>query len=151
MTDPSAAIQKAVFAALRDDPDLQAWFAAPAREKPAEAPRIFDRVPVDGQRRMVGPFPYLVLGGDDDQVLDDSDGCHDSAETFVTIHGWSRAVGATEAREMMAHVVRILDAEIPITGHAVISHRVEAVRGAPGQDGLTTHRVATVVFVTSPT
>lgn len=150
MTDPSAALQKAVFAALRGDDRLKAWFAAPARKDPATEVRVFDRVPADPQRRAGAPFPYLHIGAGDDLVQDDSDDCHDSAETTLNVHVWSRALGEIEAKELAAHVARILDAELELDGHQVISHRLIAVRGVSNPDGLTTHRVVSVAYVTSP-
>lgn len=151
MTDPSADVQRAIFAALRGDAQLIAWFASSAREKPAEAPRVFDRIPADPTTgRWIAAFPFLHIGGGDDQVIDDSAQCEDSAECLAPVHIWSRAVGSIEAKELAAHVIRILDDEIAITGHRVISHRISDARGVDSGDALTTHRVVTPAYVTSP-
>lgn len=151
MTDPSAALQRAIFDALRSDARLIAWFASSARATPATAPRVYDRVPADPTTgRCSAAFPFLHIAAGDDQVLDDSAQCEDSAECFSPVHIWSRAVGSIEAKELAAHVIRILDAEIPITGHSVISHRISDARGVDSGDALTTHRVVTPAYVTSP-
>lgn len=151
MTDPSADVQRAIFEALRGDAQLIAWFAASAREKPAQAPRVFDRIPADPNTgRWSVTFPFLHIGAGDDQVIDDSVQCEDSAECFAPVHIWSRAVGSIEAKELAAHVVRILDAEIDIAGHRVVSHRISEARGVSSGDALTTHRVVTPAYVTTP-
>lgn len=149
MTDPGAAIQKAIYAALRADELLTGWFAA--RPASASKPRVYDHIPADRQTGKPSPsYPYLHIGEADDQALDDSDDCHDIAETFFTVHIWSRAIGSIEAKELAAHVVRVLDAPIAIEGHGVISHRIEKSQGVGNPDGLTNHRVVTVVYSTSP-
>lgn len=151
MIDPSVPLQRALFAALRQDALLVAWFASADRETPAEAPRVFDRIPRDEFDRPDVSFPYIHIGADDDQVLDGSDSCHPISECFANVHCWSRALGSVEAKELAAHVARILDAEIAVEGFSVITHRIEKTVGVPERDGLTKHRVVTPVYELSPT
>lgn len=144
MIDASVALQKAIFATLRADPALIALFA------PDEV-RVYDRIPADpATGKVTAKFPFIHIGEEDDQVLDDSDQCHALGEHFASAHIWSRAVGRTQAKTIAAAAAAALDAPLDVEGHVVVTHRIEAVRAAPGGDGLTSHRVVSAAWVIAP-
>ncbi|MFZ4605154.1 MAG: DUF3168 domain-containing protein [Caulobacter sp.] len=144
MIDASAALQTAIFTTLRADAALVALFA------PDEV-RVYDRIPADRDTgKVTARFPFIHIGAEDDQVLDDSDQCHVLGEHFASAHVWSRAVGRVEAKQIAAAVAAAVDAPLAIEGFAVISQRIEGIRAAPGGDGLTSHRVVSAAWVIEP-
>lgn len=58
--------------------------------------RVYDRIPEQA------PYPFVHFG--ETQALDDDTDCGGSAEIFVTLHVWSNAVGAVEARQIVSAV-----------------------------------------------
>jgi hypothetical protein len=138
---PAAALQKALFATLRADPQLIAFFKGP--------PRIYDKVPVDDATGQVtATFPFVHLGEDD--ASDDGDGCEDGAETHFTLHIWSRAVGKLEARDLADLVARAADADIDPEGHAIVVHQIVRARDIDaGDGGRSTHRIVVPRYVTA--
>jgi hypothetical protein len=134
--DPSLPVQKAIYAALVAalDPGVG----------------VHDRVPVDAQNRVTAAFPFVAIGEDD--VVSDADQCHDASTIHCTIHVWSRAVGRVEAKTIMARVVDVLDAILPVDGFRMIAHQVEmGPRDVGSLDGLTSHRIATLRYRLGPT
>jgi hypothetical protein len=142
MNSPAGALQKAIFAALRADAGLRAFFGP-------VAPRIYDLVPVDAQTgKVTATFPFIQIGEDD--VLDSGDQCEDGAETHFNIHVWSRAGGKVEAREIGRLVGLVLDADINPDGHAIVVHQIAQDRDIPsGDGGLTAHRLVVARYVTA--
>lgn len=137
MRDPGEVIQRALYAVLTADADLTAI-----------TPRVFDRVPVDNAGKVTALFPFVQLGSDDS--VEDGDACADGAETEVDVHAWSRAVGKVEAKRMTDRIAQVCDADLLLPGFDLISHQVVAIRDIPN-DGLTTHRVVTLRYLTNPT
>lgn len=127
MTDVSLALQTAIVAALKNDAGVTA----------ISGERVYDRVPANAA------FPNVVYGGD--QLLQDDADCAAGYESFITLHGWSRAVGQGEAKRL-AHAVRarLHDADLAVADHRLhlIEHRSTDYLADP--DGLTTHAV--IVF-----
>lgn len=93
MSDPSLAIQKAVYDAIKGD-------------SPAIAGgRIYDAVPA------TATFPYVSFG--DVQVIEDGADCIDATEVFFTLDVWSRPgstmPGQTEAKQIGAQLRDLLN------------------------------------------
>lgn len=134
MSDPSEALQRAIYDRLRSDAAVAALVAG----------RVFDLVPQDNPPA----FPYVSFGAF--QVLDDSAGCIDGAEVFVTLDVWSRSQGTVEAKRICAAVASALhEADLPLDGE----HRlVEITRNSSNvfmdADGLTAHGVITLRALT---
>jgi hypothetical protein len=119
--DPSVILQGAVVPRLRA--------AVPQVES-----RVHDHVPQSVN------YPYLSFG--ETEVLTDDATCIEGVEIFFTVHVWSRAVGAVEARGLCAAVKAALhDFALPLAGFLLIelSHRSTRILGDP--DGKTTHGV----------
>lgn len=143
MIEPSVALQKGIFAALNTSAHVIEAFSSLGKTK-----RIYDRVPTN--QGVVAPnlYPYIQIGGD--TVEDVGNACVDMAESYVDIHVWSLAVGQLEAKALSAAVTRALDDAIEIEGHGVVVFAIDDIRNIPNPDGLTTHRVVTVRYVTTP-
>lgn len=135
MIDPSLPVQKAIFAALSVEFGDEVG--------------VYDRVPRDAAGKIAAKFPYVHIGEDD--VASEADQCHDAASVFPTLHVWSRAVGKVEAKTIMARVVRVLDAILPIEGFGQITATVETgPRHMTDADGLTSHSVVTFRYRMAP-
>lgn len=134
MNDPSLALQKGVYAAL------EATLGADAG--------VHDRVPLDPSGKVTAKFPYVNIG--EDQIVPDTDQCHDAFSAFVTIHVWSRAVGKVEAKSITARCVAALALNLPLTGFQVITWKVSDIRHMTDRDGLTSHSVATIHYRLGP-
>ena len=128
---PAFALQKGVVAAIRA--------ITPT------APTVYDRVP---QAPTAAPMNYLTVG--EDQIIDDSTTCESAWEAFVTVHGWSRAVGKGELKLMMTGVCDALDAAIALDGFVVVDHGLRDVRYLRDPDALTEHAVATFRYLIDP-
>jgi hypothetical protein len=93
-------------------------------------------------------FPYVHIG--EDQILPDTDQCHDAFSAFVTVHVWSRAVGKVEAKTIMARLP-LRPGRQPATrrlpGDRHLGHR-HPPHDRP--DGLTSHSVATIRYRLGP-
>jgi hypothetical protein len=133
MNDPSLAVQKGVYAAASAalDPDA----------------KVYDRVPL-ANGKVSADFPYAHIG--EDQVVPETDQCHDAFSVFVTVHVWSRAVGKVEAKRLMARLVAALAVNLPLDGFQVIANRVTDIRHMTDADGLTSHSVATIRYRLGP-
>jgi hypothetical protein len=89
LTDPRLALQKAIVGALMADTDVKA----------VVSDRIYDRIPRNqATGAITAEFPFIGLG--DTQLLPELAECTDAAETSITIHCYSRAVGFPEAIRM---------------------------------------------------
>lgn len=133
LTDPGVALQKAIFDALKADDDV----------KGIVAERIYDRVPRNKDGDANAPFPMLTFG--DTQTLPELAECTDAAETFFSVHSWSRAVGSLEAKRLNGAVIKALhDAALP----GVQSILMQDSRVIPDPDGLTSHGIVTFQILT---
>lgn len=135
MNDPSLPLQAAIFARLNGSAELAAAMGGQVR--------FYDRAP---ERP---PYPYGLIGLD--ETLDDGDTCHDGAVSFPTVDVFSKAVGKVEAKRIAAIVADLLDAEIEIEGHQVVTHKIERIRHLATGDGLTSHSQVVARYQTAPT
>ncbi|MBI1405707.1 MAG: DUF3168 domain-containing protein [Caulobacter sp.] len=105
--------------------------------------RLYDRVPENPT------FPYASFGPM--EGLDDSDGCRDGAEVFIQIDVWSRAVGRVEALTLAAQLADLLDTDLTVPGHEVITHEMDGLNCQSGRDGLTTQAILRLRYALEPT
>lgn len=109
MTAPAAELQKAVFAALGDDPALIALLGGV---------KIHDHAPANVA------FPYLTFGRT--SVYDWSTATERGTEQLFTVHAWSKAKGKKEVLEIMEAVRLLLDdAALELDRHHLVSMRLE--------------------------
>ena len=123
MHDPSHALQKALVARL-------------GAEVPAVSGRVYDRPP------MQAVFPYLGIG--ETQATPDDAGCIDGATVYVTLHIWSRAVGAVECRQISDSILAAVRDWVPdlsADGFVVADLSCTSARVMGDPDGLTTHGI----------
>jgi len=133
MIDPLLALQTAIETVLRADAGVETAFGD-------HTVRLYDRVP---EARGVNIFPYITLG-ENDQAVDDSDGCNDTAECYVQVDVWSRGVGKTEVKTIGQAVLEALDGADAITAinaemddFRIITCRVDRLRYGREPDMLT--------------
>jgi hypothetical protein len=122
------AVQDAVVATLRASAPVAALVEA----------RVYDRIPDKA------PYPFIHFG--ETQAIEDDTDCGGSAEVFVTLHVWSNAVGAVQAR-LIAAAVRAALHRQPLTlaapyGLTEIEHR--DTRVFADTDKTLTHGVVTL-------
>jgi len=109
MSAPAAELQKAIFAALAGDVDLQA-ILGPGR--------IHDLAPASVQ------FPYITFGRT--SIYDWSTGTESGTEQLLTIHVWSKGQGKKETHAIADSVAACLhDATLSMDGHHLVSLRLE--------------------------
>lgn len=126
MHDASLALQKAVIARLRAEVALV-------------SARVFDRVEAGTT------MPYIALGAA--QVVDDEAGCIDGATCYLTLHIWSRGVGAVEARRVSDQAMAALTGwrpDLAADGFALVDLRCTGGQTLADPDGLTTHGILTI-------
>jgi len=129
--DAQAAVQSAVHGALVGDAGVAALVGA----------RVFDHVPADSV------FPYLVIGETSGVPFDDK--LKGGMMQALRVHTWSRARGATEAKEIMGAVAAALHwAGLTVTGHELAWIRFTKSELMLDADGLTRHGVQTFEVAT---
>lgn len=130
MSDPSLALQKAVFDAI-------------ASNVPSIRGRVFDQPALDAA------YPYVTIG--EGQTLSDRADCYDGSESFLDIHVWSRAVGFPEAKAI-ANAIRAAldDSELPLDGHSLELFQFRDARSLRDPDGMTSHIAMTFRALTQP-
>jgi len=129
--DAQAAVQSAVHGALVGDAGVAALVGA----------RVFDHVPADAV------FPYLVIGETSGVPFDDK--VKSGMVQALGVHTWSRARGATEAKEIMAAVAAALHrAGLTVAGHELAWIRFTESELKLEDDGLTRHGVQTFEVAT---
>ena len=121
--DSSWELQQAIYTALTGDPTLMALITG-----------VHDHVPQGAA------FPYVTVGADmarDWSVVGTS-----GAETTLLLHVWSRERGRKKVKQILAEVRRILDdADLAVTGHALVLLRFQQSRNFLDVDGATYHGV----------
>jgi hypothetical protein len=125
MSDPALAVQAAYVARL-------------GAQVSGVGGRVHDRAP----QNVV--FPFLQIG--DIQTVEDGAGCLDATEVTVTLHVWSRAVGAVEARTLSAACRLALHEWLPDlmpSGFRCVEHMHRDSRLMADPDGVTSHGVLT--------
>lgn len=122
MIDLSLPLQAAIVKALKEDATLAGLIGG----------RVYDRVPANPVA------PYITVG--DMQVVDDSNPCQSLAEYSGLVDCWSEAVGYPEVKRIGAAAVKVLNAKMPVTGGAIIIHRVGVSYGRE-RDNLTSRGI----------
>ncbi len=118
------ALREALYTALTGDTALQALIGNPAR--------VHDDVPPDAA------FPFVTFGDADasDWSTKESLG----AEHTVTLHAWSRYEGHKEAQQILETIEALLhDANLTLTGHALVNLRFVSSGIVRDPDGATAH------------
>jgi hypothetical protein len=109
MTAPAAELQKAIFAALGNDPALTAALGGS---------RIYEQVPASAA------FPYLTFGRT--SVYDWSTGTEKWTEQLFTLHIWSKAKGNKETLQIMETARWLLDDKsLPLENDQLVNLRLE--------------------------
>lgn len=104
MAAAAVELQKAIFAALKDDDEITAVVGN----------RIHDHAPANVR------FPYLTFGST--SSFDWSTGTEIGTEHLFSIHVWSRAKGKSETLELMGRVETLLrDTELSPAGHHLVN------------------------------
>ena len=104
MAAAAVELQKAIFAALKADGDIQAVVGS----------RIHDHAPAHVR------FPYLSFGHTNS--YDWSTGTEIGTEHLFSIHVWSKATGKTETLELMGRIEELLrDGGLNLHGHQLVN------------------------------
>lgn len=128
--DSSWPLQEAVHAALTGDAPLMAMVTG-----------VFDHVPAETA------FPYITMG--ENTARHWGAAGLDGVEATLTLHAWSRARGRRQVKEIIAAIHRILhDANLAVTGHALVNLRFEYTETVLESDGITYHGLARFRAVT---
>ncbi len=125
MSDPALAVQGAYVVRLKS-------------QVTAVSSRVHDRPPQNVA------FPFLQIG--DIQTVEDGADCIDGTEVTVTLHAWSRDVGAVEARNLAGACRLALHEWIPdlsASGFRCVEHMHRDSRVMTETDGLTCHAIMT--------
>ncbi|MEM8772639.1 MAG: DUF3168 domain-containing protein [Pseudomonadota bacterium] len=100
-------VQRAVYAALRDDAAIRAVLGDP--------PRLYDDAPSSA------PFPYLTIGEAQTRPLEGVDGAE---EHTLRLYAFSRYAGRREVKAILAAVHDALhDAPLVLNDHHLVSLR----------------------------
>ena len=134
--DPASDLQDALIAALLADPSVTAIVG----------PRVYDL-------RAAGPqdaaFPYIALG-EASVVFDHADFYH-KAETVVTVHCWSRALGFGEVKQLGRAVEAALtNAAVTLPGDRVQSILSLSTNYMRDPDGISAHGALRFRVMTEP-
>lgn len=127
MSDPSEALQRALYATLTATPAVTTLIG----------PRVYDAPPPDAA------YPFVEIAAV--QMNEDGADCVDGTEAFIDVHAWSQVPGSIEAKRIAGAVKGALhEAVLDLApGHRLVEilHRTTRVFRDP--DGLTTHAVIT--------
>lgn len=119
MTNGAAALQKALFEALRNDGDLIGELGGE---------RIYDHVPPKA------PFPYVTLG--ETSSRDWSTASEPGGEHFLNIQIWARESGRKRVLDIAGLIATRLDREtVAMDGHRLVNLMLTEVL-ARNTDGL---------------
>jgi hypothetical protein len=130
VSDPSYALQVAIFDALKADATLAGFIGA----------RVYDSVPEGAA------FPYVTVG--DGQVVGDDNECADGSEVFFQCHAWSRATGYPEVKKIAAALRSALrSATLTLAGFDVGLVEFTQTQFLKDPDGLTSHAVVEFRFL----
>lgn len=137
LTDPGFDLQKSVVQALLASAAMQAIVDK----------GVYDQVPRDKQGEPTVAFPYVTFG--ETQTLPELAECTDAADTFFTLHAWSRKVGFGEVKKLNAAVIATLhDQPITLASGTVQSLLLQDVKVLRDPDGITSHGVITFHVLT---
>lgn len=131
MADRTLEAHKALVATLRADVGVGALCGD----------RIYDRPPQDVI------FPYVQIG---DFATSEFDGVNLlGMDASVQIHAWSRKIGRVECRRILAAIYGALhNADLSLSGGALVLCRWESARDLMDSDGVTAHGIATYRIIT---
>jgi len=122
------AVQTAVY---------QALVAAPL----TDAPAITDHPPTDDD----GDYPSIQIG--ETMVLSDDVSCADGAETYQTLHVWSRYRGQRQTKRIIGEIHDALHgASLSVAGLQSCHVLIEQWRVMDDPDGLTRHGVVVLTI-----
>jgi hypothetical protein len=134
MSSPAWELQKAVYAALKDDGALVALLGGQ---------RVYDDVPRGAA------FPYVTFGSA--TVRDWSTGTETGCEHLITLRAWSKAGGEKEVHLVLEAIRAALhEAALTLDAHRLVNLRYEASDTLRGTDGETYQGVARFRAVTEP-
>jgi hypothetical protein len=128
LSEPSAALQRGIWAALTGSSEVAGLVAA----------RVFDRVTPGA------PFPYIRIGND--QTLNvDQDCLAECVEVFSTIDVFSQDQGKIGAKNIAGAIARALNENTVSIGsdYALLQLVHQDTRYLDDPDGLSTHAVLT--------
>ena len=102
---------------------------------------VHDHVPQDTA------FPYITIGASTAREWGAAG--VDGIEATLMLHTWSRTRGRKETKQIMAEIHRVLhDANLAVTGHALVDLRFEFAQSFQDPDGVTHHGVTRFHVVT---
>ena len=131
--DSSWELQEAIYTALTGDAPLMAMITG-----------VHDHVPQETA------FPYITIGASTAREWGAAG--VEGIEATLTIHVWSRTRGHKEAKQITAEIHRIMhDADLSVTGHALINLRFEFGETMLDADGVTYHGITRYRAVTHAT
>lgn len=136
MSDPSNAMQAAIYAALTADAAVLAALGS--------ADNVFDRVPDPPV------FPQIRIG---EQLCNGDDhGCGQAWELFETVHIFARSRAPRADVNTIAAAVRavMVEGALSPAGFSIVEAQFENLRTMMERDGLTAHGVLTVRYLIDP-
>lgn len=134
MTAPAVELQKAIFAALKQDGPLTALLGGD---------RIFDQVPPKAS------FPYITFGRT--SLYDWSTGTESGTEQLFTLHVWSKGKSRKEALDIMDACQACLDAGgLALDGHHLVNLQLEFAECRYDENLLVHHGLLRFRAVTEP-
>lgn len=138
MSDPSLAIQVALFARL-------------STLGTAAGERVYDDVPPEADRieDTGAAYPYLTIGAG--QLVPVDEDCWDRSSTYFQIDVWSRRVGFPEAKTIAGEIrTGLHEQELSIDGHTLDRMRVESIDYMRDPNGLTRRARLVLLVETQP-
>lgn len=137
MSDPSFAVQKAIFAALGPY-----GTNASALKSTSLGCKVLDYLP-DNEA-----MPYVTIG--EDQVIGERVLNTPWSDVHVTVHVWSQAKGAVEIKGLAAQVRSALDRELSLDGHTCYVGRHVSTQTMVEADNCIRHAVIMFEYRTEP-
>jgi len=124
MASPELELQGAIVTRLKADATLTTLISG----------RVYDQPPDPVT------FPYVTIG--EAQFLRDDATCISGGDVYLTLHGWSRAVGFPEVRRVADAVMDSLHlAPLTLATNRLVSIMHRQTRVFRDPDGLTSHAV----------
>ena len=134
MTAASWALQRSIYQALTDSPELTSLLGGD---------RIYSAAPPAAQ------FPFITLG--QTVNLDWSTGTEDGTEHSLTLHVWSRADSLSDVHEIMQVIRMVLHNQpLSLDDHYLVNLRHEFTEARLDPDGETMHGIVRYRAVTEP-
>ena len=119
--DSSWELQKTIYQTLTGDPTLMGMVTG-----------VHDHAPQGAA------FPYITIGEATAQPWGAAG--LDGIEATLSLHVWSRSPGRKEVKRIVAEMHRLLhDADLAVTGHALVSIRFQFGETFRDPDGITYH------------